>query len=51
MDFQFHFSPELEDFRKEVRAFIEENALKEPLTHSQRTLLSPEMFEKGREST
>jgi alkylation response protein AidB-like acyl-CoA dehydrogenase len=49
MDFEFHFSPELEAFREEVRAFIEENALKEPLTHAARTLLSPELYEKSRE--
>ena len=49
MDFEFHFSPELENFRQEVRAFIEEHALKEPLTHSQRTLLTPELFKKGRD--
>lgn len=49
MDFEFHFTEELEAFRQEVQAFIEENALKKPLTHPQRTLLSPEMFKKGRE--
>jgi alkylation response protein AidB-like acyl-CoA dehydrogenase len=49
MDFEFHFSSELEGFRREVRAFIEENALKEPLNHAARTLLSPENYEKGRE--
>ena len=27
MDFEFHFTEELEEFRREVRAFIEENAL------------------------
>ena len=49
MDFEFHFSDELEAFRKEVREFIEENALKEPVSHPARTLLTPELYEKGRE--
>ncbi len=48
MDFEFHFTPELEEFRQEVRAFIAENALKQPLTHSARTILSPEMYQIGR---
>ena len=30
MDFDFHYTKEQEEFRKEVRAFIEENALKKP---------------------
>jgi len=49
MDFEFHFSAELETFRQEVRAFIEENALKEPLKHAARIMLSPELYEKSRE--
>jgi alkylation response protein AidB-like acyl-CoA dehydrogenase len=49
MDFEFHFSAELEAFRQEVRAFIEELALPEPLPHAARTLLTPELFKKGRE--
>ena len=49
MDFEFHFTKELEEFRKEVRAFIEENALKEPLAHRELMLPSSEMYKKGRE--
>lgn len=48
MDFEFHFSKELEDFRKEVRAFIKENALKEPFTVIGRKM-SPEINRKGKE--
>jgi len=31
MDFEIHYTEGLEEFRKEVRAFIEENAYKEPV--------------------
>lgn len=49
MDFEFHFSEELEQFRREVRAFLEEIALKEKLTHAERTMPTPELYNKGRE--
>jgi alkylation response protein AidB-like acyl-CoA dehydrogenase len=49
MEFEFHFTPELEAFRREVQGFIAENCLPTALTHSQKTLLSPEMYLKGRE--
>lgn len=49
MDFEFHFSKEQEAFRQQVRTFIEETALKEPLPHAARTLLTPELYMKGRE--
>jgi alkylation response protein AidB-like acyl-CoA dehydrogenase len=48
MDFEFHFTPTLESFRQEVRAFIEANALKEPLAHAARTMQSPELHEFSR---
>jgi alkylation response protein AidB-like acyl-CoA dehydrogenase len=48
MDFKFHFTPEIEMFRREVRDFIEQNALAEALTHSQKTLLTPELYYRGR---
>lgn len=49
MDFEFHYTKEQEEFRKEVRAFIEENALKEPLVPADPTKVSPELWNKGRE--
>jgi alkylation response protein AidB-like acyl-CoA dehydrogenase len=49
MDFEFHFSDELEQFRREVRAFLEDVALKEPLLHADRMITSPEIYQKGRE--
>ncbi|MBI4296217.1 MAG: acyl-CoA dehydrogenase family protein [Chloroflexi bacterium] len=49
MDFEFHFTEEMERFRGEVRTFIEENALKVRLTHGQMTMPTPELYLKGRE--
>ena len=50
MDFEFHYTKELEEFRKEVRAFIEENALKEPVAElDPSNPHSPELYKKGRE--
>ena len=49
MDFEFHYTKELEEFRKEVCAFIEENALKESIVVADQIMSSPEMFNKGRE--
>jgi len=49
MDFEFHFSEELEAFRREVRGFLETIALNEPLPHAARTLLTPELYYRGRE--
>src|SRR3990172_9969301 len=50
MDFEFHFTKEHEEFRKEVRAFIQENALKEPIVPADATRLPPELFLNGRET-
>jgi alkylation response protein AidB-like acyl-CoA dehydrogenase len=47
MDFEFHFSKELEDFREEVRTFIEENAYKEPCVPTDPVLLTSEQFMRG----
>ena len=44
MDFEFHYTEEQEEFRKEVRAFIEENAYKEPLTTIDPSKVTPEMW-------
>jgi alkylation response protein AidB-like acyl-CoA dehydrogenase len=49
MDFEFHYTAEQEEFRKEVRAFIEENAYKEPLNVVDPMRIPPEMWNKGRE--
>jgi alkylation response protein AidB-like acyl-CoA dehydrogenase len=49
MDFEFHFTEEQEAFRREVRAFLEEIALTEPLPHAARTLLTPELYNMGRD--
>lgn len=48
MDFEFHYTEGLDEFRKEVQAFIEENAYKEPLTEVDPMRIPPEMWEKGR---
>src|SRR3990172_467361 len=50
MDFEFHYTKEHEEFRKEVRAFIAENALKEPIVPADATRLTAELFLKGRET-
>ena len=47
MDFEFHYTEEQEEFRKEVRAFIEENAYKEPLETTDPTKVTPEMWYRG----
>jgi len=49
MDFEFHHTKEQEEFRKEVRAFIEENAYKEPVDNVDPMRVTPEMWNKGRE--
>lgn len=49
MDFEFHFTKEHEDFRKEVRAFIDENALDESVVPWRRWIPDVEIFRKGRE--
>ncbi len=49
MDFEFHFTKEEEKFRKEVRAFIEDIALPEPLLWIDQVFPSRELFRKGRE--
>ncbi|MDD5287794.1 MAG: acyl-CoA dehydrogenase family protein [Dehalococcoidales bacterium] len=49
MDFEFHFNKELEDFRREVRNFIEENAYKERTVPTDRLKMTPEMYRRGRE--
>jgi 3-oxocholest-4-en-26-oyl-CoA dehydrogenase alpha subunit len=49
MDFEYHYTQEQEEFRKEVRAFIEENALKEPLSFDAGMMHSAEAYWKGRE--
>ena len=49
MDFDFHFTEELEEFRKEVRSFIEKNALKEPVVPADNMFMTPEMHKKSRE--
>ncbi len=49
MDFEFHFNKELEGFRKEVRAFSEENALKRPLVPVDNMKMSVGLHQKGRE--
>jgi alkylation response protein AidB-like acyl-CoA dehydrogenase len=48
MDFEFHFTEELEVFRREVQAFIAEHAFKKPLPHAARTMLTPEHFRECR---
>ncbi len=48
MDFEFHYTKEQEEFRKEVRAFIEENAYKESIAMTDPTKVTPEMWNKGR---
>ncbi len=47
MDFDFHYTKEQEDFRKEVRAFIEANALKEPIVPEDNTKMTEELGLKG----
>ena len=49
MDFEFHFTRELEQFRKEVRSFIEENALSKPLVPVDNMKMTVELHQKGRE--
>lgn len=54
MDFELHYTKEMEEFRKEVRAFIEENALKEPMPPGGgggegASEMTPELYKKGRE--
>jgi alkylation response protein AidB-like acyl-CoA dehydrogenase len=49
MDFEFHFTREQEEFRKEVRYFIEDNALKRPLVPADNMRTPPELYRKGRE--
>ena len=49
MDFEFHYTAEQEEFRKEVRAFVGENAYKEPLDEVDPMRIPPEMWNKGRE--
>jgi len=49
MDFEFHYTEEQEEFRKEVHAFIEENAYKESLEVVDPMKIPPEMWNKGRE--
>jgi len=47
MDFEFHFTKEHEEFRKEVRIFIKENAFKESMTDL--NFPPPDLYKKGRE--
>ncbi|MDP3880475.1 MAG: acyl-CoA dehydrogenase family protein [Dehalococcoidales bacterium] len=49
MDFEFHYTREQEEFRKEVRAFIEEHAYKEPIVPPDPVRMSADMFAYGRE--
>jgi len=49
MDFDFPTSKELEQFREEVRTFIEENAYKDPIVPPDPQKMSIEMFVYGRE--
>ena len=49
MDFEFHYTEELETFREEVRTFIEENAYEEPCVPTDPVLLTSEMFIRGQE--
>jgi alkylation response protein AidB-like acyl-CoA dehydrogenase len=49
MDFEFHFTKEQEEFRKEVRTFIEENAAKEPIVPCDEEFITPELYLMGRE--
>jgi len=49
MDFEFHYTREQENFRKEVRAFIEENALERPLVPVDNMRMPVELHQKGRE--
>lgn len=49
MDFELRYTETQEEFRKEVRAFIEENAYKEPITTIDPMRVTPEMWNKGRE--
>ncbi len=49
MDFEIHYTEEQEKFRKEVSAFIEENAYKEPVEDIDPMRVTPEMWNKGRE--
>ncbi|MBI2979554.1 MAG: acyl-CoA dehydrogenase family protein [Chloroflexi bacterium] len=49
MDFEFKYTREQEEFAKEIRRFIAENVLKEPIMPADVTKLSPELFLKGRE--
>lgn len=48
MDFEFHYTTEQEEFRKEVRTFLEEIAYKEPLDVVDPMRVSLEMWNKGR---
>ena len=48
MDFEFHYTEEQEEFRKEVRAFIEENAYKEPLVPNDPLKVTVEQWNDGR---
>jgi alkylation response protein AidB-like acyl-CoA dehydrogenase len=49
MDFETHYTKEREEFREEVRTFIEENAYKEPTVPADPALLTSEMFLRGKE--
>ena len=49
MDFEFHYTKQHEEFRNEVRAFIEENALKEPIVPVDNMKMSVELYNKSRE--
>ena len=49
MDFEYHYTEEQEEFRKEVRAFIEENALTGPISFDTGMMHSAEMHWKSRE--
>ena len=49
MDFEFHYTKEQERCREEVRAFIEENAFKEPVVTADPLKLTPELYKEGRE--
>jgi alkylation response protein AidB-like acyl-CoA dehydrogenase len=49
MDFELHYTAQQEEFRKEVRAFIEENSYKEPLDVVDPMRITPEMWNRGRE--
>ena len=48
MDFDFYYTRDQEEFRKEVRAFIEEHAYKEPIVPADPVRLTPEMYLEAR---